>query len=511
MTTSDEGRYLLALERAKVLSASLEGPSLMQRFASLPTSSRERIRSQFTRAQWARLARHWAVWARPKQDPPIGEEHRHLFWMSGRGWGKTRTAAERVKRRVYRGARKIALIGPSHEEIVKYMIGDDDAEDGLLSCFHPSHRPEFVGRPVNEVRFHTGAVAYPVSAETPEFRGGNIDTVWWDEIAKSRYLRQLWANMQLSTRKRGAIPLEIIITGTPLPLEFLKELIASEETITLIGASRENDGNVDPRWIKSIERQIGSTRLGRQELEAEILGDNPDALFRASKLEEDRCDVAPSDITKGAVSVDPAIATNDRNDPTGIVVGGANRDGHVYVQADLTGRHKPEVWGNLVVDALIQHQYDTVVGERNRGGDLVAANVRAAMRARRGELAASMIRFVEVNARRGKAIRAEPVSSMSELGRLHNVGKLVELENEITEWNPKVGGKSPNRLDALVQLAFHLADLGIDEKPDPRSLARGMARVNEAIRQPRASAETRERPPVQPTQARRPAGWGSTL
>jgi phage terminase large subunit-like protein len=182
------------------------------------------------------------------------------------------------------------------------------------------------------------------------------------------------------------------------------------------------------------------------------------------------------------VAVDPAIATNPENDETGIVAGGRDAAGHIYILVDASGRSKPEKWGADVVSTCEQQQCDTVVGERNRGGDLVAANVRAAKERKRGPMAAKALRIVEVHATRGKAIRAEPVSALHEQGMIHIVGRMPELEAELTEWNPKIGGVSPNRLDAVVWLVWYLARLGEEEKPDYRPGFAGLTAIATALR-----------------------------
>jgi phage terminase large subunit-like protein len=491
-----EKLYQTAIVRARVFSKSLEGPSLADRFARLPKRAREAILDGFEGLELARMLYEWSLWARPKQDPDLSAiAHRILFLLGGRGAGKTITGANRIRKRVDAGARSIAIVGPTLREIERYQITGEGGSDGILTVFPPRKAPKYKAHKAL-VFFHRaechgcesaeacgGAIGYVNSAEKPEFRGPNLDTVWCDEPAKWRYLRTIWNNIELATRLRARLPLEIILTGTPLPLQLFKELIADEETVTILMSQAENATNLDPTYVARMQRKYGDTRLGRQELEGEILTDNPDALFQSSILDATRVEAAP-ELEEIAVAVDPGIATNPDNDDTGIVAGGRDAAGHIYILADGSERAKPEKWGATVIQIAEQLECDTVVGERNRGGDLVASNIRACKERKRGELAAKALKIVEVHATRGKAIRAEPVSTLHEQGMIHLVGRFPELEAEITEWNPALGGISPNRLDALVWLVWHLARLGEEEKKDYSAGFKGLREAAASLQRP---------------------------
>jgi phage terminase large subunit-like protein len=495
-----EKRYQTAIARARDFSSRLRGPSPIERFARLPRARREEILGRFTSAQLARLRYEWAWRARPKQDPDLSAiAHRILFLLGGRGAGKTITGSHRIRRRVEAGARSLAIVGPTLRDIERYQIKGEGGSDGILTAFPPQKQPSYKAHK-GLIFFHRaqcrgcsspercgGAIAYVNSAEDPEFRGPNLDTVWCDEPAKWRYLSTIWHNIELATRLRGPLPLEIVLTGTPLPLQLFRELIADEETVTILMSQTENASNLDPKYLERMRRKYGGTRLGRQELEGEILSDNPDALFQASILDATRVEFAPA-LEEVAVAVDPAIATNPENDETGILAGGRDAAGHIYVLADVSSRSRPEKWGGDVVKACTQHECDVVVCERNRGGDLVASNVRAEKRKASGEVASKAIRIVEVLATRGKAIRAEPVSALHDQGMIHIVGRMPELEAELTEWNPRIGGRSPNRLDALVWLVWHLARLGEDERPDPKVAFTGLREAARKLEGPSPSA-----------------------
>lgn len=482
--TTLEASFRARYEAAQRFSETLEGPSLAERMANLPPLEFAPILAALSPLDRARLLYAWRFWARPKQVPPAGD-WRIWLYLAGRGSGKSRTGAEWIRERLEQGARSIAIIGPTLRDIKRYMLGGRAGKrgngSGLLDVMpRYGHEPGAIWHEVRgEVSFpaYPDAIAYVVTAEEPEFRGANLDTVWCDELAKWKYLEIIWHNMEMTLRVRGDVPPRIFVSTTPRPIKMLKELVADEDTVTVLGRTDENAANLDHRFIHRMAKKYGGTRLGRQETGGEILTDNPDALFSATILDATRVADQPRGLVRVAVAVDPAIATKRGNDDTGILVGGIDVHGHVFVWADLTGKHAPEEWGRLVIEAYAANAANAVVGERNRGGDLVAANVRAAARERWGH---TSVQIVEVHATRGKELRAEPVAAMSEQGRIHLVGNLPELERELTEWNPRLGGASPNRLDALVWLVWDLAKLG-DKSADGGAGFEGLAEANRLL------------------------------
>lgn len=477
-----DAAFRVAYDRVRATSAAMGTASLAERFAALPRADRERILAGLSTVDRARLLYAWRFWARPKQIAPPGDWR---IWLSlgGRGVGKSRTGSEWIRERLAAGARSIALIGPTLRDIERYMLGGRAGKkrngSGLLDVFPPGQRPVW-HQTKAEVTFpqYPDAVAYLVTAEEPEFRGANLDTVWCDELAKWKYLRIIWDNMEMALRVKGDIAPQIFVSTTPRPLRLLKELVLDPETVTTQATTAENATNLDPRYLARMARRYEGTRLGRQETGGEILTDNPDALFSSTQWEATRVHDIPSGLVEVAVAVDPAIATKDNNDPTAVVCGGIDRAGIVYVWAAVAERDPPDVWGERAVAMYELHRANVVVAERNRGGDLVAANVRAAYTRRRGY--SGTLKCVDVHATRGKEIRAEPVSAMHEQGRVRLVGRLPDLERETTEWNPRLGGRSPNLLDALVWLVWYLARLE-DRKPDRRDDMAGIAAVTQAV------------------------------
>jgi phage terminase large subunit-like protein len=482
-----ETLFLERYEEAKRSSARRAGPALAERLVALPAEVRAGILSSLSAEERARLLRAWRFWARPKQVVP-DVPHRTVLFLSGRGAGKNRSAAERVREKLYNGVRSIILIGPTWREVLRHMVGGRLGArgngSGLLDTFAPAERERIIVREQKgELVFPWlgGATVYLASDETPELRGGAYQVAWLDEICKWRHLERLWDNLEFSMRIRGEIPPEIIVTTTPRPMSFLKELITDDDTITITGTTDENAVNLDRDYVARLERKYGGSRIARQERGGELLSDNEDALFHQSIIDATRVMVAPP-LARIVVAIDPAISTKRDNDETGIVAVGLGHDGHLYVLGDASGKLTPEEWGAAALKLYGQHRADCFVGERNRGGDLVASNMRATIREKRGPAAAAKI--IEVHATRGKDIRAEPVATLHEQGRIHFVGVHRQIEQELTEWSPRLGGTSPNRLDAIVWAAFELARLSEDDKPDYRAGFRGLSAAADALRTP---------------------------
>jgi phage terminase large subunit-like protein len=313
-----------------------------------------------------------------------------------------------------------------------------------------------------------------VSDEQPELRGGAYEIAWLDEICKWRHMKRLWDNLEFTMREQTERDPEIIVTTTPRPMRFLKELVVDPDTITIVGKLDENRANLSARFVGRIATKYEGTRIGRQERDGELLSDNEGALFHQLQIDHSRVMAAPS-LVRIVVSVDPAIATNEDNDETGIVAMGIDAVGHLYVLADASGKLSPEAWGAAALKLYDQWKADAFVGERNRGGDLVAANMRATVREKKG--VAAVAKIIEVHATRNKQVRAEPVATLHEQGRLHFVGVHPKIEAEITEWDPALGGISPNRLDALVWGAYELAKLGVEDNVDGRQGFVGLSAV----------------------------------
>ena len=478
-----ESTFLARYEAAKAFSATLEGPSLADRMARLSREEVAAVLGALSRGERAALLHAWRFWARPKQIVP-DLPHFVVLWLAGRAFGKTRTAAERVRDRIYDGAKLGVLIGPTWREVLRYMVGGKKGAkrngSGILDVF-PAHERKHiqVKEQKGEIHFHfCGAVIHLVSDEQPELRGGAYEIAWLDEICKWRHLKRLWDNLEFTMREQTERAPEILVTTTPKPMRFLKELVVDPDTITIVGKLDENESNLAPQFVRRITTKYEGTRIGRQERDGELLSDNEGALFHQAQIDASRVLAAPP-LVRVVVAIDPAIATNEDNDETGIVAMGIDANGHLYVLGEASGKMLPEAWGSAALKLYDRHKADAFVGERNRGGDLVASNMRATIRDKKGS--AAVAKIIEVHATRNKAVRAEPVATMHEQGRLHFVGVHPKIEDELTSWDPSVGGVSPNRLDALVWGAYELAKLGEESKVDPHAGFVGLAEVAKAV------------------------------
>lgn len=428
-----------------------ETSSPAELLASLPDSERNRLIQGQTEAQLNARLYDWRFWARPNQLRPgtpgaAVSRSDWSYWLlkAGRGFGKTRTGAETVREWI-EAYDLIHLVGPTAADARDVMV---QGPGGLLSCFPPHQRPVY--EPSKRlVTFHTGAVAHLFSADEPErLRGPQCKKAWADELAAWRFLQDAWDNLCFGLRL-GDSP-QVVITTTPKPLKPLKDIIADPGTVLTGGSSYENRANLAPAFFEKIVRKYEGSRLGRQELLAELLEDTPGALWKQQWIDLCRVAKLPVDIslTRVVVGIDPAVSSGEESDYTGIVVVALAHTGHLYVLADLSMRDTPAAWAKTALLAYLHNKADRIVGEVNNGGDLVEQNLRGYV-ASLGQNA-QMLPFRKVHASRGKAIRAEPVAALYEQGLVHHIGSFPELEEEMTTWVPGAGMKSPDRMDALV-------------------------------------------------------------
>ena len=415
-------------------------------FARLAEKDRAAFLASLSEIEAAHLLYDWSFWARPEQLPPARDWETWLV-LAGRGFGKTRTGAEWVRAEAESGRRRrIALVGPTLRDVRKTMV---EGEAGVIQISPPWFRPLFVKSDLRLV-WPNGTVADLYSAERPDrLRGPSHDAAWADELAAWTHLDDTWDNLELTLRG-GADPRRVVTT-TPKPRQGLKRLIADPTTHVTRGPTSANADNLAKGYVARLERRYAGTRLGRQELEAEMLDEAEGALWNLQRLDALRAETAP-DLVRVAVSVDPAVSTGPRSAETGIVVAGIASDGTGYVLADLSGRYRPEEWAGRAIAAFRAHGADRVVGETNNGGDLVEATLRAVD---------ATVPFRAVTASRGKRVRAEPIAALYEQRRVRHVGRLPGLEDQMVGWRPLDGGPSPDRVDALV---WALTELMLGER-----------------------------------------------
>jgi phage terminase large subunit-like protein len=394
----------------------------------------------------------WDHRARPNQRPPAGNWRTWLI-LAGRGFGKTRTGAETIRGWVKSGrCRRIALISKTISEARAVMV---EGISGLLEIHPPQERPLFQ-RTRQQLVWPNGAVATLYGADHfDRLRGPQFDAVWMDELAKFRYPEEAWNQAMLSLRL-GTDP-RCIVTTTPRPIPLIEKLLARSDVAVTKGTTFENQPNLAPAFLDDIVKQFEGTRLGAQELYAELLTEQPGALWRREliRYQEPSYDEEGRPIlTRIVIAIDPATTHHDESDETGIVVAGLGSNACVYVLDDLSGRFSPGDWGQRVCDAYRRFDADRVVAETNKGGDLVERLLRSID---------PTIPYKAVRATRGKFTRAEPVAALYEQGRVFHARPFPLLETQMCSYVPGTS-KSPDRLDALV---WAVTDMLLESETQP--------------------------------------------
>jgi phage terminase large subunit-like protein len=398
-------------------------------------------------------SRDWTLKGRPEQQPPTGDWRTWLI-MGGRGSGKTRAGAEWVHALASAGKRsdlRIALVAETLGDAREVMI---DGVSGICRIAR-RHSPDFeISR--RRLIWPNGAVAQIFSSEDPEaLRGPQFHFAWCDELGKWKHAEETFDMLQFGLRL-GADPRQLVTT-TPRPVPLLKRLIADPSTSLVKIATGGNRKNLAPGFIEALERRYGGTRLGRQELDGELIEDREDALWRRAEIEA--ClirQVTP--LRRIVVAVDPPSGMGP-NSCCGIVVAGLEGDGRAVVLADCSIEGaSPAAWARAVVKAYRRFEADRIVAETNQGGEMVTAMLRSVDVA----LPITMVR-----ATRGKFARAEPVAALYEQHRVAHAGRFIELEDQMCDFGPDglSSGRSPDRLDALV---WALTALVLDGQGEPR-------------------------------------------
>ena len=440
--------------------------------ASQSETDRLKALQKLSSDQLETLRWDWRFWARPGQLMPgtpgaMSQRRDWVHWipLAGRGWGKTRVGAESVKKWAENPEEKIHLIGPTSSSVRSVMI---EGKSGLLSCYPPYRRPDY--EPTrHRILFPSGAIGETFSADEPErLRGPFCSKYWADEPCAWRFLDEAWDNhmfgFRLGDDTRG------ICTTTPKPLKWLKTLIADPGTVTTRHASHENRDNLAPAFFDSIVSKYEGTRIGRQELLAELLEDVPGALWTRKVIDDYRgnaSDVRSDGIVRIVVAIDPAVTHNPDSDETGIIVAALTRGWHVLILDDLSCRVDARQWGDIAVQAYRSRRADLIVAEVNNGGDLVAGNIRAID---------PNVNVRSVRASRGKYIRAEPVANLYQQGRVHHIGTFPELEDQMCGYVPRGVRKSPDRMDALVWAITELC--GLDQEKVTGTVVRDLEQIS---------------------------------
>jgi phage terminase large subunit-like protein len=411
---------------------------IVERLATLPRTERQAILAEQPVAFVEEIAAHWQAWGRPDQQLPTHREWTYWLIKAGRGWGKTRTGAETVREWNKQGFNLVNLVGATADDARDIMI---EGESGLLAICPPSERPKYVPSK-RRLEWPNGARSLIFTADEPErMRGKQHQKLRCDELGAWRYADS-WDQANFGLRL-GACP-QAVITTTPRPTKLIREIIADPATVVTNGSTYDNKANLAPTFLSKVLRKYEGTRLGRQEISGELLDDNPGALFKRKDIDKARVLRSP-ELQRIVVAIDPAATSSEGADDTGMIPAGvAMIDGelHGYILGDLTCHETPMGWANISVSAYHELKADRIIGEANNGGDMIEAVIRSVD---------PNVSYRKVTATRGKTIRAEPIAALYEQGRIHHVGDLGKLEDEMCQWDPAdASARSPNRMDAVV-------------------------------------------------------------
>ncbi len=442
---------------------------------SLPVEERDRWLSGLDAETLAALWTLWEFWSRPDQMMPSGD---WSIWLplAGRGWGKTRVGSETVRMKVYppgstplmgRGVSRIALIAETSADARDVMV---EGESGLLAIHPKDTRPVYEPSK-GRLTWPNGARATLFNAVEPDqLRGPQHDFAWGDELAKWRYAQETFDQLQFGLRV-GENPQQVHTT-TPRPIPVIRMLIKQSLTdpsiVVTKGRTLDNASNLAPPFLRKIIERYQGTRLGRQELDAEVLEDLPGALWSRESIEAHRLREAPA-MRRIVVAVDPAVSSREISDDPGthgVVAAGLGEDGRGYVLTDSSLQGTPGMWSRRVVDTYDDLGADTVVAEINQGGEMVKSTLRSVR---------PTLPVVLVRATRGKHVRAEPIAALYEQGRISHVGNFPELEDQLCLFTNSgfEGQDSPDRADALVWALNNLfADIIYHTGPEPEPARR---------------------------------------
>ena len=414
-------------------------PALIVRMLQLGPD-RIRIVRKLTVPELRELNGAWWLWSHDGQFAPAGDWRVWLI-RAGRGFGKTRAGAEWVSQLARdRPDARIALVGGTIDDVRRVMV---DGASGLRAVARADE--VILWRPAaGELRFPSGAIAQVFSAEAPEaLRGPEHDAAWCDELGKWRNGDATWDNLMM-TMRGGERP-QVLVTTTPRANALMRRVMALPDLVETRGRTRDNP-HLPTSFVAAVEGQYGGTRLGRQELDGELIDDAEGALWTRGMIEACRAAPAAGDEAwaRVVVAVDPPAGIG--GDACGIVAVARSVDGsaHVLEDASVAGA-TPEGWARAVAACAARHRADRVVAEKNQGGEMVRSTLKAADHT---------LPVTLVHAARGKVARAEPVAALYECGKVRHRGRFRALEDELcglVMGGGYVGpGRSPDRADALV-------------------------------------------------------------
>lgn len=390
----------------------------------------------------------WIRTARPSQLTPQGNWRVWLI-LAGRGWGKTRTGAEDIANyALWNSGTRIGVIAPTYADARDVCI---EGESGLLRLL-PQAAVAAWHRSTGDLFLFNGSRIKIFSADQPErLRGPQHHRVWCDELGawpSREAFDQLWFGLRLGSDPR------VVVTTTPRNTDLIRELLKRKDVFLTHGRTMDNASHLAPQVMEQLQERYAGTRLGRQELDAELLQDTEGALWQREFIDKCRVEKAP-ELRRVVVAIDPAMSNGAASDETGIVAAGRGADGLIYVLADWSGRFTPDGWAGRAVTLYRDMNAQVIVAEVNAGGDLVERILRQVE---------PNAPFKPVRALRGKAERALPVAALYEQGRVRHVGSLALLEDQMCRFSPaNPAVKSPDRVDAMVWAVTELSEVARGE------------------------------------------------
>lgn len=427
------------------------GKSIMEQLALLPDDERAALLADIDDEQ---LLWDWSAWGRPEQFAPPGDDWNIWLVLAGRGFGKTRLAAEWVREQAKytnTGQRRFALVARTAADVRDVIV---EGESGVINVSPPSEKPHYEPSK-RRLTWPNGNTASLFTADEPDgLRGPQFTHAWGDEIAAWRQTPDAagmtaFDNLRVGTRL-GKNP-QMVVTTTPKRVPLLYKLIeeskqekeGGSKVIITKGSTLDNAGNLSAAYLDTITGVYEGTSLARQELYGEMLEDMEGALWNEEMVEAAREARYPAHTPLRVIGVDPSVAENPR-DECGIVVCASSAEGDLYkrnawVLEDASIHGSPDVWANKVVE-MARRWGCPVVAEVNQGGALVRSAINSID---------PTIKVLEVHSKQGKQLRAEPIVLAYEQFRVHHVGYLPDLESQMYSWIPGEG-KSPDRIDAMV-------------------------------------------------------------
>jgi len=320
-------------------------------------------------------------------------------------------------------------------------------KSGIIALSHPARKPIYNPSTKTAV-YANGSQITTFTGEQPDgIAGSEAQLILIDELFLMPYQREVYDQLQFTLRLGGDDEQQVVIASTPRPSELAKELLQDSDDVTVVTGSSGENTALTKGYMKRLQKRYGNTRLGRQEMNAELLLDNPDSLFESESIEKNRVTKQFfksifHEVERIVIAVDPSTTNNKSSDLCGICVAAKVED-RAYVLEDLSIKELPERWAAIVADAYNRHGASACIAEVNQGGDMVELVLRQQD---------TNMNIQKIHTRIGKYTRAEPVSNLYSRNLISHVGVHEKLEEEMVTWSPKLGRnqKSPDRMDALV-------------------------------------------------------------